>query len=72
MGGAPGDRGRRRAGRTPDAASSSRHLATRFAKWQLPDDVIVVESLPHTATGKLSKLTLRRDLEAKGYRLPGT
>jgi acyl-CoA synthetase (AMP-forming)/AMP-acid ligase II len=59
-------------GRTPDAASILDHLATRFAKWQLPDDVIVVESLPHTATGKLSKLTLRRDLEAKGYRLPGT
>jgi fatty-acyl-CoA synthase len=25
----------------------------------LPDDVIVVEELPHTATGKLNKLALR-------------
>lgn len=35
------------------------HMATGFAKWQLPDDVIVVDELPHTATGKVSKLTLR-------------
>jgi len=28
-------------------------------------------AIPHTATGKISKLTLRRDLEAEGYRLPG-
>ncbi|QGX99942.1 fatty-acid--CoA ligase [Roseovarius faecimaris] len=38
------------------------HLAPEFAKWQLPDDVIYVEALPLTATGKISKLTLRRDL----------
>ena len=31
----------------------------KVAKWWLPDDVIVVPELPHTATGKLSKLTLR-------------
>ena len=59
-------------GRTVDADSVRAHLAARFAKWQLPDDVIVADALPHTATGKLSKLTLRRDLEARGYRLPGT
>lgn len=31
-----------------------------FAKWQLPDDVLYVDALPLTATGKVSKLTLRR------------
>jgi 3-(methylthio)propionyl---CoA ligase len=31
----------------------------RVAKWWLPDDVVFVEQLPHTATGKLSKKTLR-------------
>jgi fatty-acyl-CoA synthase len=59
-------------GRTPNKAAILAHMAQRFAKWQLPDDVIVVPKLPHTATGKLSKLTLRRALEAQGYRLPGT
>ncbi len=29
------------------------------AKWWLPDDVVVVPDLPHTATGKLNKLALR-------------
>ena len=35
------------------------HLAIHFAKWQLPDDVAFVDSLPHTATGKLLKTRLR-------------
>ncbi|MFC6654691.1 AMP-binding protein [Roseibium salinum] len=35
-------------------------LAERVAKWQLPDDVVFVDSLPLTATGKVSKLTLRK------------
>lgn len=35
------------------------HLATKLAKWQLPDDVVFVESLPLTATGKVSKKDLR-------------
>ncbi len=42
----------------------------RAAKWCIPDDVVFVEQLPHTATGKLSKLTLRQQLA--GYRLPAT
>jgi fatty-acyl-CoA synthase len=35
----------------------------KVAKWWLPDDVIFVSELPHTATGKLSKLTLRQQLK---------
>jgi fatty-acyl-CoA synthase len=35
------------------------HIAEHFAKWQLPDDVILVEALPMTATGKISKKDLR-------------
>jgi len=31
----------------------------KVAKWWLPDEVIVVAELPHTATGKIQKLTLR-------------
>ncbi len=40
----------------------------RVAKWWIPDDVVFVGELPHTATGKLSKMTLREQL--KEYRLP--
>ena len=32
----------------------------RVAKWWIPDEVVVVEQLPHTATGKLNKLALRQ------------
>lgn len=38
------------------------HMAGHFAKWQLPDDLIWVEALPLTATGKVSKMTLRHKL----------
>jgi fatty-acyl-CoA synthase len=40
----------------------------KIAKWWLPDDVVFVDELPHTATGKLSKLTLRQRF--KDYQLP--
>jgi 3-(methylthio)propionyl---CoA ligase len=40
----------------------------RTAKWSTPDDVVFVDELPHTATGKLSKVTLRERL--RNYRLP--
>ncbi|MCK0150583.1 long-chain-fatty-acid--CoA ligase [Marivita sp. S6314] len=35
-------------------------MSDHFAKWQLPDDVLYVDALPLTATGKVSKLTLRK------------
>ncbi|WP_157221032.1 long-chain fatty acid--CoA ligase [Flavisphingomonas formosensis] len=35
------------------------YMADRLARWWLPDDIIFVDSLPHTATGKLSKARLR-------------
>ena len=34
-------------------------LAAELAKWQLPDEVLFVETLPLTATGKLDKKVLR-------------
>lgn len=34
-------------------------LAAKFAKWQLPDDFVIVDELPHTSTGKLLKTELR-------------
>jgi fatty-acyl-CoA synthase len=35
------------------------HLAKHVAKWWLPDEILFVDSLPHTATGKLLKTALR-------------
>ena len=40
----------------------------KIAKWWTPDDVVFVDELPHTATGKLKKIQLREDFE--GYVLP--
>ena len=31
----------------------------KIPSWWLPDAVVVVDELPHTATGKVHKLTLR-------------
>ena len=36
------------------------YLDGKIAKWWMPDDVVFVESIPHTATGKISKLQLRQ------------
>lgn len=35
------------------------HLSRQVARWWLPDEILFVESLPHTATGKLLKTALR-------------
>ena len=40
----------------------------KIAKWWMPDDVVFVDQLPHTATGKLLKTKMREDF--KDYRLP--
>ncbi len=52
------------------AAEVTAHLSKSFAKWQLPDEVLFVESLPLTSTGKLDKKVIRAQLHDKGYRLP--
>jgi fatty-acyl-CoA synthase len=40
----------------------------KIAKWWMPDDVAFVDEIPHTATGKIQKTTLREQF--KDYRLP--
>ncbi len=45
------------------------YLAQHVAKWWLPDDVVFVAELPHTATGKLLKTKLR-EMYARGRQLP--
>lgn len=46
------------------------HCGEIFAKWQLPDDVIFVQEIPLTSTGKIDKKTIRADLAQQGYQLP--
>jgi fatty-acyl-CoA synthase len=36
------------------------HLAGKIPKWWMPDDVSFVDEIPHTATGKISKMELRQ------------
>ncbi|MEM5342500.1 3-(methylthio)propionyl-CoA ligase [Paraburkholderia azotifigens] len=49
--------------RRPDADVTREELLAfyegKLAKWWIPDDVVFVDELPHTATGKLQKLKLR-------------
>jgi acyl-CoA synthetase (AMP-forming)/AMP-acid ligase II len=46
-------------GRNPSKESVLDFLSSRIVKWWMPDDVVFVDSLPHTATGKLLKTELR-------------
>lgn len=59
----------RKPGADLSAAELLAFYAGRVAKWQIPDDVVFVDELPHTATGKLLKMKLRETY--RGHRLPG-
>jgi acyl-CoA synthetase (AMP-forming)/AMP-acid ligase II len=56
----------RSAGSTVSAEEIRAHLEKLVARWWLPDAIEFVDELPHTATGKLSKLRLRQQF--KDYR----
>jgi len=45
-----------------------KHLEGRIARWWMPDDVVFVDKMPHTATGKIQKTALREQFG--DYRLP--
>ena len=55
-------------GQTLEREAVLRYLEGRVAKWWLPDDVVFVTDLPHTATGKLHKAALREQF--RDYRFP--
>jgi fatty-acyl-CoA synthase len=46
-----------------DEKSVLDYLEGKIVKWWTPDAVIFVDSLPHTATGKLLKINLRKEYE---------
>jgi len=49
-----------RPGASVTAEELRNFLSAKFAKWQLPDAFVFLDELPHTSTGKLSKLELRK------------
>lgn len=53
----------RKPGSNTTADDVKQFLDDKIAKWWMPDDVIFVESLPHTATGKLLKINLRKEYQ---------
>jgi len=55
-------------GESVEAQELLQFMSGRVARWWLPDDVVFVDELPHTATGKLLKTRLREQFKA--HRLP--
>ncbi|WP_262694941.1 long-chain-fatty-acid--CoA ligase [Kordiimonas aquimaris] len=55
-------------GQTVSFEEMNTFLTTKVAKWWLPNDMVVVEDIPHTATGKISKKDLRDRF--KDYNFP--
>jgi len=58
----------KRQGRELDARALLDFMKDKVASWWLPDDVVFVDALPMTGTGKIHKMTLREQF--KGYKLP--
>ncbi len=58
----------RKAGSTVTREEILAFYEGRIAKWWTPDDVVFVDELPHTATGKLLKTKIRDTF--KDHRLP--
>lgn len=50
-----------REGANLDGAQLRSDFESQMARWWVPDDIVFVEELPHTATGKLNKLALRAE-----------
>jgi fatty-acyl-CoA synthase len=57
-------------GQELDRETMLRFYEGKVAKWWIPDDVIFVNELPHTATGKLLKTKLREQF--REHELPTT
>ena len=58
----------RKPGKEPSKEELLGFMEGKIAKWWMPDDVAFVDEIPHTATGKIQKTTLRKQFET--YELP--
>lgn len=57
-----------RGGESPTREEILGFMDGKIAKWWMPDDVAFVDSIPHTATGKILKTALREQF--RGYSFP--
>jgi fatty-acyl-CoA synthase len=46
-----------------DADEVLAYLDGKIAKWWMPNDVVFVDEIPHTATGKIQKMELRKQFK---------
>jgi fatty-acyl-CoA synthase len=44
-----------------------KYMEGKIAKWWMPDDVVFVDSIPHTATGKILKTALRDQFKTYSF-----
>ncbi len=58
----------RKEGTDPSKKDILDFMEGKIARWWMPDDVMFVEAIPHTATGKILKMELREQM--KDYRFP--
>ncbi len=58
----------RKPGKEPSGAEILDFMQGKIARWWMPDDVAFVDEIPHTATGKIQKMTLRKQFA--DYKLP--
>lgn len=58
----------RKPGKEPSKEELLAFMDGKIAKWWMPDDVAFVDEIPHTATGKIQKTTLRDQF--RDYQLP--
>lgn len=55
-------------GKSPAKEDILGFMTDKVAKWWLPDDIVFVDEIPHTATGKIQKTELRKQFA--DYTLP--
>ena len=55
-------------GQSVDKQELLAYFDGKVATWWIPNDVVFVDELPHTATGKIKKIELRRQFA--DYALP--
>ncbi|MBL4758666.1 MAG: long-chain-fatty-acid--CoA ligase [Rhizobiales bacterium] len=55
-------------GKTPTFDELKEYLSDKIVSWWMPDDMVIVDEIPHTATGKIQKMALREMF--KDHKLP--
>lgn len=55
-------------GQHPTREDILSYMDGKIAKWWMPDDVVFINEIPHTATGKIQKLALRQQFA--NHKLP--